>query len=101
MPGKGFWQHFPSREIPDKIDSSVDITTLTEVVEGLGNTLTETEISRAKKCISYLKLGAPAFQKKVLGPCSIKNSKAALEFGQDVTDSVASWIKKRVRGRTV
>ncbi len=51
-------------------------------------------MSRAKKCISYLSSGAPAFQKSALGPCSVKNSKDAFEFGIQVTDSIASWIKK-------
>jgi 3-deoxy-D-arabino-heptulosonate 7-phosphate (DAHP) synthase len=101
VPEKGFWLHFPSKKIPEKIDSSVDVATLTNEVKSLGNTLTEPEITRAKKCISYLTSGAPAFQKTVLGPCSVKNSKAALDFGQEVTDSIASWIKKRIRCRAV
>jgi hypothetical protein len=29
-----------------------------------------------------------------LGPCSVKNFKDALKYGQEITDSIASWIKK-------
>jgi hypothetical protein len=94
VPEKSFWLHFPSRKLLDKIYSSVDVATLKKEVECLENALTESEISRAMKCISYLTSGAPAFQKTTLGPCWVKNSKAALDFGQDVTGSIASWIKK-------
>jgi hypothetical protein len=54
----------------------------------------DSEKQRATKCIDYLTNGAPAFQKTSLGPCAVKNSKAAFIHGSEVTDSIATWIKK-------
>jgi hypothetical protein len=41
-----------------------------------------------------LRHGAPLCVKKYIGPCVVKNSKAAFTHGAAVTDSIASWIKK-------
>jgi hypothetical protein len=94
VPDKEFWSRFPSEKIPTVINSQINIESLKKEIDCSSELLTLAEMSRAKKCISYLSSGAPAFQKSALGPCSVKNSKDAFEFGIQVTDSIASWIKK-------
>jgi hypothetical protein len=94
VPDKEFWSHFPSGKIPSVVQSQINVESFKKEIECSSNLLTLAELSRAKKCISYLTLGAPAFQKSPLGPCSVKNSKDAIKFGEQVTDSIALWIKK-------
>jgi hypothetical protein len=76
------------------VESSIDTNGFKTELELATSRLTEAERLRALKCISYLEAGAPAFQRDVLGPCSVKNSKEAVKYGAEVTDSIASWIKK-------
>ncbi len=94
MPNKEFWNTFPSAPLPKTVCSRINTIELEKVVEGLKDYLTNTEFARAKKSISYLKNGAPAFQKTDLGPCVVKNSRDAITHGVEVTDSIANWVKK-------
>ena len=50
---------------------------------------------RAKKCISYLTSGAPAFQSKHLPPIFCKNVPSTAKHGQLVTDTIGVWVKKK------
>jgi hypothetical protein len=77
VPEKNFWLRFPSRKLPSKIDSSIDTVVFKQEIDLVSDRLTEAELSRATKCLSYLNSGAPAFQRSNLGPCSVKNSKDA------------------------
>jgi hypothetical protein len=54
----------------------------------------ESEINRAKLCISNLNNGASSFQKTQLPPCFQKNAEGIENFGKEVSDAVASWISK-------
>jgi hypothetical protein len=94
VPDKEFWSSFPSRQVPTEVQSQICVESFKKEIDCSSEQLTFAELSRAKKCISYLTSGAPAFQKSPLGPCSVKNSKDAYKFGEQVTDSIASWIKK-------
>jgi hypothetical protein len=94
MPDKGFWSSFPSAPLPEKVTSRIATLKLRACVEKVKKDLTQSELARAEKCLDYLSNGAPSFQKSPLGPCLVKNLTAALKFGPEVTDSIASWIKK-------
>ncbi len=63
-------------------------------LQACSHLLRASEIIRAKKCIDYLTNGAPLHLSKNMGPCSVPNSKNAIKFGPEVTDSIASWISK-------
>lgn len=64
------------------------------LIEQVKTKLTIHQILRAKKCISYLRSGAPAFQIKELPPIFCKNVPSTAKHGQLVTDTIAVWIKK-------
>ena len=49
---------------------------------------------RAKKCILFLKSGAPAYQLKELPPIFCSNVPSTAKHGQLVTDTIGVWIKK-------
>ena len=93
-PPKDFWLHFPFNPLPDGIKQPLNVKNLENLLEQQSEFLTFCEINRAYKCIGNLTSGANSFQKTVLPPCSVKNSKPAFKFGEEVTDTIAGWIKK-------
>ncbi len=68
---------------------------LKAILEDRKTSLLKSEQKRAEKCINYLEMGGPAFQIKPLGSCPVKNSKAAIQHGEEVTDTIAAWITKK------
>jgi hypothetical protein len=90
-----FWKNFPSNPIPDTPSTQVNIIELSKLIEEKKSKLLSSEVNRASRCLDYLKMGGPAFQKSQLGSCVVKNSKQALEHGSSVTDTIATWISKK------
>ena len=56
--------------------------------------LTTAEFRRGLKAIKFLKKGAPSYQLNDLPPCIVKNASSAFKYGDLITDSIATWIKK-------
>jgi hypothetical protein len=92
---KNFWDEFPSNPISLTPETRIDIKALKEVFEDRKIFLLKSEQNRAVKCIDYLEMGGPAFQITPLGSCHVKNSKAAIQHGEEVTDTIAAWITKK------
>jgi hypothetical protein len=93
-PDKNFWVSFPRADLPTSVVSKVNCLELKKIIDNVKDRLSIAQITRAEKSMKYLSNGAPSFQSKPLGPCMVKNSKAAIDNGIEVTDSIASWIKK-------
>ena len=53
------------------------------------------QLFRAKRCISYLRSGAPSFQRKILPPIFCTNVPSTAKNGRLVTDTIGMWVKKR------
>ena len=94
IPAKEFWERFPSSSIPSKIEVSVDTEKLEMLLEDNGNILKDSEKARAATCLENLKSGASSFQKSELPSNFSKNALSAVNNGAEVTDVIASWIKK-------
>jgi hypothetical protein len=90
-----FWDKFPSNPIPNAPETRIDTTALKAIYENRKNLLLKSEQNRAMKCINYLEMGGPAFQTTPLGSCHVKNSKAAIQHEEEVTDTTATWITKK------
>jgi hypothetical protein len=90
-----FWKNFPSYDLPKSAFTKVNIEVLDKKIESCKVNLLHSEYARAKKCVQYLRYGAPSFQPKKLPGCVVKNSVTALKFGTDVTDVIASWVDKK------
>jgi hypothetical protein len=58
-----FWKNFPSNMIPDSPTTQVNIVELAKLIEEKKSKLLSSEINRASRCLDYLKMGGPAFQK--------------------------------------
>ena len=93
-PHNSFWETFPKRDIPVSAQTPVDIDMFEGLIEQVKPKFTIHQILRAKKCISFLRSGAPAFQIKELPPIFCKNVPSTAKHGQLVTDTIAVWIKK-------
>ena len=89
-----FWETFPHKNLPNEPATKIDICKLEKLVEERKDIVTTFVWARARKSISYLRHGGPAFQTNHLPPCTVKNSKAAFENGSHITDSICTWIKR-------
>jgi hypothetical protein len=56
--------------------------------------MTVAEQKRAAQSIKDLQCGAKSFQRTVLPACHIPNASNIENFGKEVSDTVASWVKK-------
>ena len=93
-PHNSFWETFPKRGIPASAQTPVDIDVFEGLIEQVKPKFTVHQILRAKKCISFLRSRAPAFQIKELPPIFCENVPSTAKRGQLVTDTIAVWIKK-------
>ena len=89
-----FWNIFPKSEIPTSVKTSVNVDILEVKIEEKKSKLLTHQYERAKKAVNFLRFGAPAYQINTLPSCFVKNTPSTAEFGSDVADAVASWVKK-------
>ena len=52
------------------------------------------QVKRCLRAIDALKNGADACQNEKLPPCIQLNAKSTIQFGEAVTDTVGTWVKK-------
>jgi len=93
-PNQTFWDKFPKNNLPSSPTTKINVDLFEQKIHDKKNSLSPNVWARAQKSVSYLRYGGPAFQKTYLPACVVKNSKAAHENGAEVTDCIASWIKK-------
>jgi hypothetical protein len=90
-----FWEKFPHNDLPAKPETRVDHEKLKSILEVKRPLLLRSEITRAVKCLDYLRDGGPSFQMEKLGACCVKNLKQSIDHGAAVTDTIASWAQKK------
>ena len=56
--------------------------------------MAKSELARAKKLLKNLQNGADSFQKSPLLPIKTRNAASTSCYGQHLTDTIASWVKK-------
>jgi hypothetical protein len=93
-PGIEFWKHFPSRPLPVKPESAIDVDRLESMIEERKNKMTSHEYSRARKAVDFLRNGAPSHQSSRLPGCFVKNASSTVKYGRHITDSIATWIEE-------
>jgi hypothetical protein len=91
---KSFWEKFPSKNLPSKPTTKIDVIKLEEKITESKAKLNNSSWNRAKKCLNSLKYGGPSFQSSYLPSCTVRNSTAAFENGKEITDSICTWVKK-------
>ncbi len=95
MVAEEFWQKFLGNKFPKAVYTKINIEVLEQKNWVMQFRLLHSEYARAKKCVQYLRYGAPSFQSKKLPGCVVKNSATALKFGAEVIDVIASWVDKQ------
>jgi hypothetical protein len=76
-----FWNKFQKRELPKKPKTRINTDTLEEKITDTKKKLLPHQFERAKKALSFLKYGAPSFQKTPLPSCCVKNTPDTSQFG--------------------
>jgi hypothetical protein len=52
------------------------------------------QFAKAQKALSFLRYGVPAYQKISLPGCKVEIMPSTAEYGVDIADMIASWVKK-------
>ena len=89
-----FWEKFPKKDIPFRAETKVNVTSLKKKILPAKNKMSRTEFNRAKRLIKNLQNGAESFQRSPLPPISTKNAASTNTYGQILTDTIATWVKK-------
>jgi len=90
---KEFWEKFPSKEIPKKIETRIDVAAFEMAVMEAEAGWTSHQRERARKAICNLMEGASAFQLQDLPPIKVANAESAFKYGEAITDSLAGFVK--------
>jgi hypothetical protein len=89
-----FWENFPEN-YPVTLAKNVDVNRLESLKGTCWDTWTLPQKLIAKKAVKRLKGKLLVKLKKDLPPMREKNAKTALENGREMTDVLATWIKKK------
>ena len=93
-PGFEFWKKFPFKQIPSKAETKIEVEALDKELKSVKDSLTKAEWDRGCRAIQFLRVGAPSFQKSPLPSCWVKNAESTVKFGPEVTDNIATWVKR-------
>jgi hypothetical protein len=88
------WDSFLTRPIPKEALSRINVENLEKLVAKYEKKLLESEVSRAKRVISYLRNGAPAHQKQQLGSCYVENRLTAGSSYPALLKVMEDWLEK-------
>lgn len=94
-PHPNFWNFFPKNALPKTPNTCVDIPMLKSKISEVKHKLTWAQLQRAQKCVVSLEKGGDSGQMKPLPPCFQRNAPSTVKFGEEVVDTVASWVKSR------
>ncbi len=89
---KEFWASFPSRAIPEKVSTRIDVDWLEAEIESLEDSMTVHERDMATRAIRQLREGAPAYQIADLPGEIMKNSASITKCGAAFTETLEQWI---------
>ena len=91
---ESFWEKFPKKDLPLLAETKVNVTSLKKKILSAKNKMSRTEFNRAKRLLRNLQHGAESFQRSPLPPISTRNAASTSTYGQILTDTIATWVKK-------
>ena len=62
IPGDSFWRSFPKRELPERVETRVNVLALKKRIWKAKETMMKSEFTRAKKVLKHLQFGASHFR---------------------------------------
>ena len=95
-PDEKFWQSFPSNTDLNCFHTPIKTSVLEHFIKKCKKHWTVHEQRIANKTLNDLKTGTTSKFKTSPLPCkNVTNGRSSIFFGQLITDSVASWVKKK------
>ena len=94
IPGDSFWRSFPKRELPERVETRVNVLALKKRIWKAKDKMMKSEFTKAKKVLKHLQFGAESLQIADLPPITCKNGRSSLTHGKLLTDTIGTWIKK-------
>jgi hypothetical protein len=91
---KSFWDSFPKNDLPEKIETKINTEVSEENIEKAKSKMLPHQFAKAQKALSFLRYGVPAYQKISLPGCKVEITPSTAEYGVDIADMIASWVKK-------
>ena len=88
-----FWREFPSRELPDRPTTRINVTRLEELINEWDSHMTIHERDMAQKALKDLKEGAPAYQMSELPGISVKNAPSIMKCAPEFTETLKKWVE--------
>jgi len=93
-PKADFWEDFLKNTELNVSPPSINVNSLEQKVIAKQGILGAAQFLRGMRAVNILKFGAPAYQRKSLGSCFVRNAENTYRNGPLITDSVATWVKK-------
>jgi hypothetical protein len=81
--------------LPKNPKTVIDVGILKKKISGVQGSLTWAQHQRAVKCVTSLEEGGSSGQMSPLPPCFQRNAPSVEKFGEEVLDTVASWVKSK------
>jgi hypothetical protein len=81
--------------LPKNPKTVIDVGILKEKISGVQGSMTWAQHQRALKCVTSLEEGGSSGQMSPLPPCFQRNAPSVEKFGEEVLDTVASWVKSK------
>ncbi len=91
--GQEFWDKFPKEPLRQQVSTSVDVEEFKNLVEKYSKQMTPQQLARAKRVEKGLREGMSSYQKAELPPVLVENARSTLNYGRQITDQVAHWVK--------
>ncbi len=89
-----FWKKFPARPLPSVVKPRIHVSALEGLIRNFEHRLTDSQKIRAGRVLDNLKNGASSFQKINLPACCVKNANITKQYGEEISDTIAHWVKE-------
>jgi hypothetical protein len=93
-PPLSFWSSFPSRKLPSAPSTPLKVDALSDVIAEADYLLLPHQRRRAGILLYELENGVDVPFSCQLPTITVPNTPSVYEFGENFTDTVASWVKK-------
>jgi len=92
-PSEEFWKKFPFNPLRKEVTSQISHTALLGLVNNFKERLTESQYKRALRAVEGIKNGMSTYQLKELPAIRVENTSNTIQYGREVSDAVAHWVK--------
>ncbi len=88
-----FWELFPKEPLRVKVKTTVSADGFLKLIEEYKGMMTPQQRARAYRVEKGLRVGMSSYQKGKLPPVIVQNTGSTLQYGRQITDQVAHWVR--------